>query len=289
VGGGLRIGERGGSTGVYTISGGALTTAGLYVGAGGKFRMAHPSAAVTVTEVLSLGPGSTFEAVYGTEIHMAGADLINRSTDWMKLATSGNLTLIFEGGMADVSTFEVAGWDWGPVPEAYLFNITLETLQLGGAAPGRIRLVDDFDNMPGEAEALYVRRLVLNEGACIELNGLNLYYLDDGGQPRQFFVGDANLDGQVGIADLVALAENYGITQDALWARGDFNGDLAVGIADLVALADHYGCGAGGTVSPPPVPEPTALALLTSAGIATLLRRRRRSDTRKTGTVENRQ
>ncbi|HET6427241.1 MAG TPA: hypothetical protein VFJ30_02440, partial [Phycisphaerae bacterium] len=46
VGGGLRIGERGGSTGVYTISGGALTTAGLYVGAGGKFRMAHPSAAV---------------------------------------------------------------------------------------------------------------------------------------------------------------------------------------------------------------------------------------------------
>jgi hypothetical protein len=59
------------------------------------------------------------------------------------------------------------------------------------------------------------------------------------------FPGDANLDGQVGIADLGALADNYGRI-DALWRHGDFNGDRIVGIADLGALADHYGRTVGG-------------------------------------------
>ena len=57
--------------------------------------------------------------------------------------------------------------------------------------------------------------------------------------------GDANMDGRVGIADLGALADNYGNT-DAEWADGDFNGDRRVGIADLGALADNYGYGTGG-------------------------------------------
>ena len=53
-------------------------------------------------------------------------------------------------------------------------------------------------------------------------------------------MGDANDDGEVGIADLVALAEHYG-ESNVGWAEGDFNDDGCVGIADLVALADHYG------------------------------------------------
>jgi len=53
--------------------------------------------------------------------------------------------------------------------------------------------------------------------------------------------GDANLDGRVGIADLSALADNYGVESGTTWAMGDFNGDGKVGIADLAALADHYG------------------------------------------------
>jgi len=78
--------------------------------------------------------------------------------------------------------------------------------------------------------------------------------------------GDANVDGVVGIADLVVLADHYG--QSGGWKQGDFNADNLVGIADLCALADHYGQVAGGTV-----PEPTCLALVLSTGLM-LLRRR---------------
>ncbi|OPX25203.1 MAG: hypothetical protein B1H04_00490 [Planctomycetales bacterium 4484_123] len=60
------------------------------------------------------------------------------------------------------------------------------------------------------------------------------------------YMGDANCDGKVGIADLGALADNYGKTSGATWRDGDFNRDGKVGIADLGALADNYGMGAGG-------------------------------------------
>ena len=59
------------------------------------------------------------------------------------------------------------------------------------------------------------------------------------------FLGDANGDGRVGVADLVALADNYG-KGDAAWVDGDFTGDGLVGIADLGALADNYGHDATG-------------------------------------------
>jgi len=82
--------------------------------------------------------------------------------------------------------------------------------------------------------------------------------------------GDANLDGQVGIADLGALADNYGKTTGVDWMKGDFNFDCRVGIADLGAIADHYGDTEGGV----PVPEPAALALVAVAAVA-LVRRRK--------------
>jgi len=53
-------------------------------------------------------------------------------------------------------------------------------------------------------------------------------------------VGDANGDGQVGIADLSAVADNYG-GSPVTWTHGDFNHDGDVGIADLSAVADNYG------------------------------------------------
>ena len=54
-------------------------------------------------------------------------------------------------------------------------------------------------------------------------------------------MGDATGDGVVGIADLVVLADHYGLAPAATWEQGDFTGDGIVGIADLSALADHYG------------------------------------------------
>ncbi|HUU23169.1 MAG TPA: lamin tail domain-containing protein [Phycisphaerae bacterium] len=88
------------------------------------------------------------------------------------------------------------------------------------------------------------------------------------------FLGDANADGVVGIADLAALADNYGKV-GATWMEGDFSGDGKVGIADLATLADHYGERADGAAQvggsaetpeqvPPPPPAETAAAIPTA-------------------------
>jgi hypothetical protein len=97
-----------------------------------------------------------------------------------------------------------------------------------------------------------------------------------GPAPELALVGDVNLDGEVGIADLAALADNYGVT-DATWFQADFSGDGLVGIADLASLADGYGAGSASTA---PVPEPATLALLASWAAALLRRRRPPSSAR---------
>jgi hypothetical protein len=56
---------------------------------------------------------------------------------------------------------------------------------------------------------------------------------------RYTLLGDATLDGQVGFADLVRLAQNYNGT-DKFWPDGDFNYDGAVDFTDLVKLAQNY-------------------------------------------------
>ena len=85
-------------------------------------------------------------------------------------------------------------------------------------------------------------------------------------------MGDATLDGTVGLSDLLAVADNYGQPGD--WYGGDFTLDGEVGLADLLVLSDHYGQTTGD-----PVPEPATLAmLLLTGGLVAVrgLHRRRR-------------
>lgn len=51
--------------------------------------------------------------------------------------------------------------------------------------------------------------------------------------------GDANLDGAVGFADLVAVNQHYG-QSGKIWRDGDFNFDGSVGFPDLVAVNQNY-------------------------------------------------
>lgn len=104
--------------------------------------------------------------------------------------------------------------------------------------------------------------------------------------------GDANLDGQVSFADLVAVAQHYGLTGTSTWATGDFNYDGATSFADLVAVAQNYGAVLPASIpgatpdfehdlaaAVAQVPEPASLALLLGAGLLALRRggRSRRS------------
>ena len=107
------------------------------------------------------------------------------------------------------------------------------------------------------------------------LNGLRLYYLN-GGDPKRFFQGDADLDGAVNVFDLAALANHYGCAGMA-WAEAEFTGDGAVDVYDLAVLANNYGYATDAAGEP--IPEPAALPLLAVAGAALIRRRRRQSPT----------
>jgi hypothetical protein len=101
--------------------------------------------------------------------------------------------------------------------------------------------------------------------------------------------GDTNYDGDVDFADLISLAQNYGIENHATRFQGDVTGDGAVGFPDLVALAQNYGFGSPedaaaamsqfAALRSGMVPEPAALGVAGAAVSFSLGRRRRRART----------
>ena len=176
----VTVGAQGGSTATHiaNLSGGALTVANLTIGSG-TVNIAAP-ASITVTNLLHLDAPAALTAAPGSTIHMTGSTFENLST--VPAAVNGleDLRLLYEGGPADWDSFEVAGRDFGPDWHAgFNVNFDLDTLQLGGADIGKVRLIDAFDNQPSWAgkEALYVEDLIVGPGSCLDLNGLNLYYL----------------------------------------------------------------------------------------------------------------
>jgi len=131
----------------------------------------------------------------------------------------------------------------------------------------------------GDAVGVYTGRQLQGKTVVIPGDTVQLHLVTDASlapfgyrvtEISSVLPGDANLDGQVGIADLSCLADNYGLATGAKWRDGDFNFDGTVGIADLSAVADHYGEGASETV-----PEPAAGVSLMAAAMMWITRRRR--------------
>ena len=231
--GSLTIGPRGS----YEYVGGTLQVRHR-LDVDGALALSAGGTQISVGDSLRLGPGSSFSAVPDATIRMTGAAFATHSTDSAALAGLENLTLIFDGGSGVVGSFEVAGEDRGAMLAGWTDNFVLGTLTLGGATIGRLRLMDGFDNQQNgpENEALYVRDLVLDPGATLDLNGLRLYYLN-GGDPKRLFPGDATLDGCVDGLDYVPWSNNYGSGPDV---PGDANLDGSVDGLDYIAWSNHY-------------------------------------------------
>jgi hypothetical protein len=289
---GLYLGRSAGGSGTYRMTGGSADISSLYIGdepngnSFGRLELLSPEAKFVVRGVFKLGRGASIAAASGATLQMTGGSCRwqNVSTNPSALDGLGNMGVVFQAQGGTAATFEVAGRDLGATPAGFGNNFALAGLTLGGPdGAGRLRLVDGNDNQPDciDAEALYVDTLVLNQGAVLDCNGLNLYYRN-GGEVKQFFRGDCDLDGQVGLTDLGALAANWEDT-GACWADGDFSGDGVVQLLDLGMLALSWEMHTP-TPSPAPVPEPATLALLAGGGLA-LLKRGRSTAMRRRGPI----
>jgi len=211
------------------------------------------------------GDTGYFVGGVGDRFIVAG-DFLSSSTQNAQWDTAG-AELIFKAGAGRQHALSVTGADLGKDPAGWVDNFAWGRLLI---EPAQKLLLEDGNAVPDGG--LYLGELVFGGvGSGIVLNRLHVYYLN-GGDPKELFYGDANLDGMVSIADLGALADNYG-REGVTWYQGDFNADGRSGIADLGALADNYGAGRPGGAAA--VPEPAAAALLL-VGFGALLRRRRR-------------
>ncbi len=100
------------------------------------------------------------------------------------------------------------------------------------------------------------------------------------------YYGDANLDGQVDISDLGALATAW--QTSAVWSQGDFDYSGFVDISDLGKLATNWQLGVGNPLGPSfdealasvglagvSVPEPASIGVLGMMGVLALRRKHR--------------
>jgi hypothetical protein len=102
------------------------------------------------------------------------------------------------------------------------------------------------------------------------------------------FFGDSDLNKQVDLADLTALAQHWQLP--SVWTDGDFNYDGTVDIADLWLLAPNWQAGVTNPQDPPwetalatlglpyvPIPEPGAIGIASGIiCVTSLITRRRR-------------
>jgi len=200
--------------GVYALEGGEVSAGGVAVlsdpygegrleHSGGKliagdivisgiYEITGASAEIICSEKLLFYGDPVFTAVPGATIRMTGAKFENECTDAGGLSGLANLTLVFEGGQDHIDPCEVAGEDMGAIMAGFENNFALGTLRIGGAGGiGQIQLFDAFDNRPGwdGAEALYVENLFVGPGSHLDLNGLNLYYLNGTIDPGAVLLG----------------------------------------------------------------------------------------------------
>lgn len=85
--------------------------------------------------------------------------------------------------------------------------------------------------------------------------------------------GDANLDGQVDIADFSALAATFNAA--GAWRHGDFDNNGFVTLADFATLASNFNTIAAEAPFGAPIPEASASAALFATAVGGLVRRNR--------------
>ena len=275
--GALAVAQSAGGNGSFNIDGGSLRVGDVSIGCGGPglFQIANSSSDIHVLGDVTLGPLAVIQAVPGSSVHFGGSSVYLQSTKPSNLSGLRNITFVFEGGKKQSDTLEVGGTDKGVNLAGLFDNFALDTLQIGGKDVGRVTLQDSYDNQTGNSnkEAIYVVNLQVGAGSTLSLSGLNLYcvFADiangatvTGGtvQLLPHGLGDTNLDGLIGAADLDTVYAHFGsdslqfdVSGDGVASQadvdyllknilhkayGDVNLDGKVDFGDFQVLLDHW-------------------------------------------------
>lgn len=220
--GALQLGSAGGAKNldVFNLSGGTLTSGTLTLSSSGFF---NQTAGTTTTQAFAMLGNSTYKLGGGT-LKVATLQLD---------ATKSKLDLANQGMLVDytgsspiltIRAYALSGYNGGAWTGTGLTSTT-------AAANPSTRAV-------GFGEAKDVLGLSGNntatwDGYTVDATSILVRYT---------LAGDANLDGSVGFADLVKVAQNYGNSSgSAIWTQGDFDYDGKVDFSDLVKVAQTYG------------------------------------------------
>ena len=216
----LRLGRFAGSSGSYTMDGGVLTAPTIRVGqeGSGSFEIAGADSDITVTECLSFGADSTFDAVAGSTIHLQGADFKNYNHEPADLAGLNQVGLAIAGARNVVpSTLEVAGAPEGGFLQNFAFAaLTLEA----GVSAASVQLVDDVNNGQGGGadECLFVRQLTIAPGAELDLNRLALYVEGDQVSQVTYWLNHGQLvDSTLGAGEAITALYTAGDNWTKVW------------------------------------------------------------------------
>lgn len=196
-------------------------------------------------------------------IGASAADAFGMGAGGVSHAGGGTLSI-----QNDVETLAISGGNYA-VDVVAVTNGSISTLDVGAGATVRIVYPDAPAGDPNTAALIAgIRGLLtsgrnggawngpgINSSDAATNTGFALGYANDPTQDiftiKYTLAGDVNLDGTVGFADLVAVAQHYGVSDPSLtWTQGDVTYDGKVGFADLVAVAQGY----GKTLAAAPVP-----------------------------------
>jgi T5SS/PEP-CTERM-associated repeat protein len=310
-----------GGTGVLNVlHGGIVTSVNGYVGraGGGKgtVTVADPGSAWNMTGSLFVG-GDDFTAAPGG----AGTVIINNGTVAASVSTKvwNNGAIYYVGGTFTTGTLSVVGGGLVQLSPADSTASVLQTKAISVDSSSKLDLsnnkaiVDYTTPTPSPADSIRQQiRTAYNNGAwnghgittntgdathglgyadnsVLGLSNFGGIAVDSSSVLIKYtFLGDSNLDGQVDLRDLYALASNYK-TAGKLWSSGDFNYDGTVDVKDLTLLARNWQAGVNAPLGPAldtmlaslglpqvSVPEPGAIGAVGLALLGALPRRSRR-------------
>lgn len=182
------------ATELHAMNGNALVSAPALTAMSGPVHIqAAQSGSVVEVGVVQMDSAGMFSISNGGEVRVRG-NVEYGMTDPTRFGWTAGATLSLLGGLINqCSELEVAGQDVGQVPVGFDDNFELDQLRIGPGA--RIQLVDKIDNgnrgPAGEAEALYVKRLIFADTAgVLDTNGLHLYYSSLEGAQSQIVAGN---------------------------------------------------------------------------------------------------